>query len=486
MAATKLAKMYQAFGEEMSWGDWMRDPRVTAKPRTVRTRLASGKSFEEAISTEVVKPSLYEAFGEQKTVKDWLVDPRCMEPDLLWGRIQRGWSFQEALETGRVIQKFEAFGESKTLKEWANDPRCQVCYSVLCDRIKDGVDILEAISIQQDRPARKYSTKDKVLPIREWVKQPECKVKNIRTLYSRLEESKASVEEAIATPVNQSVSFKEKALADWLEESGLVVVRNNRTLIAPKELDIYLPEHNVAIEFNGLYWHSEKFKDKNYHYDKYLACKNKGIRLIQIWEDDWDHKESVVKNMILHKLGLSSSERVFARKTEIDTSPSKQEVICLLNNHHIQGSVPVSHSYGLRREGVLVAVLCMKRVSGESVEWDLVRYATAANVVGGFSRLLKAFRKDNAGSIKTFADLTISDGGLYEQSGFILSEVLEPDYSYISLGYDHRQHKFNYRKERFKARDDLIFRDGLTERELAELNGLLRVYDAGKFKYVLN
>lgn len=582
MAATKLSKTYEAFGEEKSWGDWMKDSRVTVKPRTIRTRLASGKNFEEAISAGATQPAIYEAFGEQKTVKDWMVDPRCLEPDLLWGRVQRGWDFQDALETGRVIQRFDAFGESKTLKEWSNDPRCHVCYSVLCDRIKDGIDILEALkpidknniftifgetktldewildsrcnvtrevfrarvyrgvdlesaitegrtgiieyehdgetksiprwvldgrcrvsvgtlrrrisgggsfteSIENPRKeAVLHEAFGKRLSLSEWVNEPECIVDSQATLHSRIYKAGMSMEDALSVTVGSSESFKEKALANWLEEIGLVVVRNNRTLIAPKELDIYLPDYNVAIEFNGLYWHSEKFKDKNYHYDKYLACKDKGIRLIQVWEDDWDYKELIVKNMILHKLGIGSSERIFARKTVIDRNPSRAEVVSLLEANHIQGAASTSLSYGLRSNGNLVAVLCMKKVSGEDVEWDLVRYATAANVVGGFTKLLKAFREDYAGSIKTFADLTLSDGKLYERTGFSLQKIIKPDYYYISTSSGVRQHKFNYRKERFESRDDLIFDPELTEAELARLNGLLRVYDAGKIKYILN
>jgi G:T-mismatch repair DNA endonuclease (very short patch repair protein) len=53
------------------------------------------------------------------------------------------------------------------------------------------------------------------------------------------------------------------------------IIRNDRTVLNGKELDIYLPDYNLAIEFNGLYWHSEDYVGKNYHLNKTIECEKK-------------------------------------------------------------------------------------------------------------------------------------------------------------------------------------------------------------------
>lgn len=84
----------------------------------------------------------------------------------------------------------------------------------------------------------------------------------------------------------------------------------------------------------------------------------------------------------------------------------------------------------------------------------------------------------------TFADHTLSDGGMYERLGFVVDGELKPDYMYVVNGI--RVHKFNYRLKRFREDDSLRYEDGMSESELARLNGLDRVYDVGKVRYVLN
>ena len=124
------------------------------------------------------------------------------------------------------------------------------------------------------------------------------------------------------------------------------------------------------------------------------------------------------------------------------------------------------------------------RSRGEGV-WELSRYATAGLVRGGFTRLLTTFVKEHRPTqVVSFSDNTVSDGGVYEQAGFTRDGEIAPDYSYLVEGQ--RVHKFNYRLNRFRTDPDLKFEPGLTEKELADLNGLPRIYDAGKVRWVLN
>jgi len=289
---------------------------------------------------------------------------------------------------------------------------------------------------------------------------------------------------------HSGVSKMEQDFGKYLKKiySGNII-QSDRTILMPKELDFYLPALNMAFEFNGLYWHSEASgKDKNYHYDKWKKCHDKDIQLITIWEDDWNLNRSVVEKVLAYKLGASEAEKIGARKTYVDSDVPFKDVEELLNNNHIQGSISGSDYIGLRSkvDDSLVAVIVLRRsfkATGE-LDVEIVRYATSQSVQGGFTKLLKHVAKEfDPVTVSTFSDNEISDGGLYERHGFEKVYELKPDYKYIHNG--ERKHKFLFRKDRFRVNPDLLFEDGLTESELADLNGLYRVYDSGKTKWVL-
>lgn len=107
-------------------------------------------------------------------------------------------------------------------------------------------------------------------------------------------------------PKNQPVSQYEKELETYLTQ--FKTIKNSRKIIPPYEIDIYLPDHNLAIEFNGLYWHSTEWKDKYYHQNKVKMCHEKSIRLLHIWEDDWLNNPEEVKENILHYINNLDEE----------------------------------------------------------------------------------------------------------------------------------------------------------------------------------
>ena len=245
------------------------------------------------------------------------------------------------------------------------------------------------------------------------------------------------------------------------------------------EIDMLDETRGVGVEFNGIYWHSERFKDKNFHKNKSEVAASNGIRLLHIWEDEWMFKKDIVKEHILRVFGVSKQRRIPARKIEV-REITGEESSKFLNKYHIQGRVNATVYVGGFFEGTLVAVAGFKR---RKEDYELVRYATSDIVQGGHSKLVSFFEKSHTyRNLVTFADLSFSDGGLYESTGWVMDRVLEPDYKYL-VGYT-REHKFNYRIKRFKNDPALEYRDGLTEQELAKLNGLLRIYDAGKIRFI--
>lgn len=278
----------------------------------------------------------------------------------------------------------------------------------------------------------------------------------------------------------------EEAVYDFLVEAGIEGLERNRRFEREDgksfELDIFSEKYNIAVEFNGVYYHSERFVHKNYHKDKYLACAEKGIQLIQIWEDEWSSSPEIVKSMLLHKFGISKASPIYARKTEVKTIPTS-EAQRFFNENHIQGFAPASIYAALLFKGEIVSVLSVRREQNGKV-FNIVRYATKDRVVGGFTKLLSYLEREYIfDSFLTFSDNCVSDGSLYESSGFVKDGEVRPDYKYL-VGKRFRKHKFGYRLSRFRNDPDLLFVEGYSESELAAMNNMLKIYDAGKVRWV--
>lgn len=283
---------------------------------------------------------------------------------------------------------------------------------------------------------------------------------------------------------NTYISRGEQKIADFIMAQGIDIKQSDRRTLSGVELDIYIPSKNMAIEFNGLYWHCDlKQTDTKYHYKKWLAAKNAGIQLIQIWEDEWNTNPEQIKAMLLHKLGITQQVKIYARKTRVEEIATWQAE-AFFNTHHIQGFSSASYYLGLidKSSDELCAVLALKKEKGKTL--NIIRYATSKNVIGGFTKLLKyATNAYEPASFITFSDHCVSDGGLYANNGFTADKELAPDYRYVVRGK--RAHKFGYRLKRFKDDPELLWQDGLTERELAILNKIPRIWDAGKTRWVM-
>jgi hypothetical protein len=433
--------------------------------------------------------------GETKSLNAWANDPRCrVSRKGLERRLNEGWDFTEALLTGKTsppgrgpggtawnkgLRTFKldpASLKGKTIKEVADVYGCSIKTAAGAFK-RAGVEPLRGM--QTGRPAEQYVAFNEKKTLPEWVKDARCVVNYPSTLHFRIHRLGIAPEDAISADLDRNVSRHEKSLSDFLERFSSIE-RNVRTVIPPYELDILVPEQALAIEFNGLYWHSEKFKERWYHHAKWKACAEAGIQLVQIWEDDWLHRQAVVEKMLLHKMGASSDRRVYARQAVVDVNIPVSEARAFLVENHLQGFAAATIHCGLRSAGGLVALMSLKK-NGDG--WDLVRYATSLGVPGGFSKLLSVFRKEYSGVIKTFADLTVSNGDLYRSIGFVEDGFIPPDYKYV-IGNE-RRHKFNYRLDRFRDDPNLLYEEGRTERELADLNGFLRIWDAGKLRFVV-
>lgn len=272
------------------------------------------------------------------------------------------------------------------------------------------------------------------------------------------------------------VSRGEQEVFDFVHSLGVNPIQSDRILIGPKELDIYIPTANIAIEYNGLYWHSEQFQGRWSHYEKWKACRDVGVQLITLWEDQWIYNRDVVEGMLRSK--ITGRKTIGGRKFNVDfiTYAQASEFI---NKTHIQGKASGTWYVGLfsKDTNEISSVGVFKKTS---THIELVRYSSLVGIQGGTDKMMKALPCDLP--FVTFADHSVSAGGMYETGGWTHDKEIPPDYMYIDG--DERQHKFNYRKSRIKASPYFEYIEGMTETQLAEINGLERIYDCGKTRYV--
>jgi len=251
------------------------------------------------------------------------------------------------------------------------------------------------------------------------------------------------------------------------------------------ELDIYIPEKKLAIEFNGLYWHGENFGGvdvKKKHLIKTESCEKQGIQLIHIFENEWLNQQEIVKSIILAKLGIFK-QKIFARKCEIRIVNHADTTEFLLYNH-LQGSCISKYKLGLYYQDELVSLLTLgKPRFNKKYDYEIHRYCNKLNttVVGGFAKLLKTFRKSNQGSIITYADRRYSKGNLYKQNGFIQLESSGCNYWYFQNA-DKLYHRTNFQKHKLKDKLE-IFDPNLTEWENMLFNKWDRIWDCGNLVF---
>ena len=275
------------------------------------------------------------------------------------------------------------------------------------------------------------------------------------------------------------LSKSEGLIKDSLEKIGLCVQQSNRKLIKPLELDLLIKEKKIAIEYNGIRWHSEKFgKDKHYHKNKTNLCKQQNYRLIHIWEDDFLKNPERELEFLKYSLGLYDREKVYARKTTIRIIPNKLGRD-FLDKHHIQGSGTGSIYFGMYYQDELVAVTSFL-VKKDSVE--LTRHVADRQVLGGLGKITKHTSRYFKQDILSFCDLSRFTGDSYLACGYEIDKEIPPDYKYVVN--EERQHKFLWRKKHIKTKLPNIYDENLTEKEMMSLAGIPRIWDCGKLRLI--
>jgi hypothetical protein len=274
-------------------------------------------------------------------------------------------------------------------------------------------------------------------------------------------------------PIDRHQSGKEIKLYNLIKSLYVGEIIQNFK-INKQEIDIYLPQLKLGFELNGIYWHSDKFKSKNFHKEKSEFFLEKGIRIIHIWEDDFDNKFHIIKSQIINLIGKSN--KIWARKCSLKEVNDINSIRSFLDDNHIQGYVNSNLKLGLYFGDELVSLMTFDHFEGRKRmpenQWNLNRFCNKSeySVIGGASKLLNYFINNyNVKRVISYADRDWSSGDLYQKLGFNKVNESKPDYKYL-VG-DKRLHKSNFKKSI----------TGISESKL----DIYKVWDCGKIKFEL-
>jgi hypothetical protein len=312
---------------------------------------------------------------------------------------------------------------------------------------------------------------------------------------------------------NNGNSDQERSLDNWVRSFGF----QTKKFLFPKdckgpgkgkEIDIFIPELNLGIEFCGLMYHGEynkkrqvdgkikfhtakgrKYIETDYdnpkksHKIKLDKANSIGINLITLFSNEWNNSVGKVKSILRSRLGKNEI-KIGARETEIkqiSTSIANE----FLNKYHLQGGSKQIISFGLFYNNELVAVITGNhhhRIKGKFV-LNRLCFKTNTTVIGGASKLNSALEKwaKNAAyeDIVSWSDNRWSNGSVYKALGYFLENELPPDYFY----FDNRGNTYSKQscQKKHLLKKGAI---GNTEWEMAQSLGYDRIWDCGKKTWV--
>lgn len=284
---------------------------------------------------------------------------------------------------------------------------------------------------------------------------------------------------------------------------NIKIIRNDRSIIAPHELDLYLPQYNFAIECNLTYTHNSSapthwnsyITPKTYHRDKSIKCSEQGIQLLQLYSCDWKYRTDIIKSMICNLLHKNTNI-YYARKLEIKEVPDSESYRFLQKNH-IQGYTTAKVRIGLYAYDTLISIMTFSRpryTAGfrkdyDANTWELTRFCTTlySTCVGGASKLFNYFiRTYCPGKIISFSDIGMTTGNVYSILGFIPVNTIAPNYRWVNLKTDIALNRLQCQKSKLikLLKDDSIDIHTQTEDQIMESHGFVKVYNSGLIRWV--
>lgn len=286
-------------------------------------------------------------------------------------------------------------------------------------------------------------------------------------------------------PINTSSSQHEIEIYEFLKSiyPGKILL-HDRELLSPYELDIYIPDKNLAIEVDGTYWHNDSLKT----FMKYEEARKLGVRVIGIYDYEWRLQNGLLKSYLKAQLGIFDN-KIGARKCELRKVPYK-EAEEFIKRNHLQGSgkgVTNRNTLclGLYFQDNLVQLETFDRPRfSKKAEWELVRECSLQGwqIYGGKDRLLSYFLKNYEGSLISYCDKRFFSGISYEKEGFKKEPDSSPSYRYFKNNRVYSRYSCMKSKLKNFLKD---FNPRLSETENMKKNGFFKLYDFGNFVFTM-
>lgn len=286
-------------------------------------------------------------------------------------------------------------------------------------------------------------------------------------------------------------SYEEVEMRDFITSiyAGDVFVGDRRA-ISPFELDIYVPDRKLAVELDGLFWHSNEDRDRNYHLTKTKMCESNGIHLVHVFENEWVNKRPIVESRIKNLLGVYD-RTIYARNCRVGAVETC-DAMAFLSDNHIQGAVNSKVNLGLYHGDELVSLATFSRPRfSRKYEWELVRFCNrcGCHVPGAASRLLRHFEiAQRPKSIVSYADRrwTMDNGNtVYDRLGFTRMSSSAPNYWYWKgkVGNLVLESRIKYQKHKLEK---ILQNFDASKSEVQNMidNGYHRIFDCGNLVYV--
>jgi hypothetical protein len=476
---TALQRLFFIFKENSVYFCECNLPKKWRNYRVGYNKTCGGKKCVGKKNTESIKKFYNESLGVDHFFQTEKFKEKYKKTCLERYGVDNASKDQEVIEKIKETN-FKKFGESSWLKVKENKEK-------ISEKLK--------IKNRNERESRIISSN---LPIKilKFDVGGEVKVfcnkcKNTSSFSTSFFNKKLSIGEnpcLSCNPPLKSESSGEIELYNYIKEiyPGKIE-KNNRKILNGKELDIFLPEKKIAIEFNGIYYHSEIFKTKEQVLEKKILCHQLGINLITIWEDDWVYKKEIIKSRLGSLFGNSS--KIHARECKIVEIDSKTERFFLEKNH-IQGFVPSKIRIGLEYDGEIVCLMTFgknrKALGSKNKygEFELLRFCNSLNksVVGGASKIFSYFiKKEDPLKIISYQNFSWNTGNLYENLGFKKIKLTTQNYYWC---------KGNIRGNRYNFRKDKLVKNGhnkdLTENQIMTSLGYYKIWDLGNIKWEFN
>lgn len=287
--------------------------------------------------------------------------------------------------------------------------------------------------------------------------------------------------------INKTFRSKpERDIASIISSTGVSVLTSVRNVLSKsRELDIYIPSKRIAIEFNGNYWHSEEKVDNSYHLSKSLECLSKNIRLIHIFEYEWNNNRDKLERFIKNTVS-NNKQIIYARKTVVkDISYADAEDF--ENKYHLQGSVKSSINLGITLNNELLGIMTFSTPRfNNNFQYELIRlcYKDNISIVGGTEKLFQYFLNTyKPYSIITYSDFAKYTGIVYKKLGFSTSRdnITKPNYVWYNKSTDTILKR--YETQKHKLLELGVGTDEQTEDEIMHSLGYIKIYDCGNLRY---